>query len=188
MLSAAVVISTLTFITLSADSADDKFIRFFYLFLEKRIWNFMQTAWNVKFCFLRKIRKISWICHLLKILPKVLSIKGYVVNHLQSARNLLHCTWSCTWLIQYSDKQFCFSMKTLWLHNYGNVLKFQTIYAIILGLKFAFLWICFLKCIVECKQDFRSSLIWACTVCICDFIRNICLQKFRTFTVDSIPI
>ena len=31
--------------------------------------------------------------------------------------------------------------------------------------------------------SFRSSLIWACTVCICHFIRHFGEQNFRTFTV-----
>ena len=45
----------LTFTTLWANSADDKLI-FFLLFLENRIWNFMQIV-NIKSSFLGKIRK-----------------------------------------------------------------------------------------------------------------------------------
>ena len=57
----------LTFTTLWANSANNKSI-FFFFFPPPR-------KWNVKSCFLGKIRKIISMCHLLNILPTVLSIK-----------------------------------------------------------------------------------------------------------------
>ena len=53
----------LTFTILWAFSADDKLMILFLFFPENRIWHFMQIvrrqfAWNVKSCFLGKIRKI----------------------------------------------------------------------------------------------------------------------------------
>ena len=48
-----------TFTTLWANIADNKFIIVLVFFLENRIWHFLQRqfAWNVKTCFLKKIRK-----------------------------------------------------------------------------------------------------------------------------------
>ena len=77
-----------SFTTLSTNSAGNKLVIFFLFFWENRIWLFMQIvsthanclqwrqfAWNVKFCFLRKIRKNISICCLLKFLPRMLSVK-----------------------------------------------------------------------------------------------------------------
>ena len=55
--------------------------------------------------------------------------------------------------------------------------------------KFCFLCRCFMKYLVEwqCRPwsdcFFRSSLIWACTVCICIFVRHFGVWNFKTFTV-----
>ena len=51
---------------------------FFSLFFQKnRIWQWRQLAWNVKSCFLGKLRTMS-ICRLMKFFPRVLSVNiGY---------------------------------------------------------------------------------------------------------------
>ena len=48
-----------------------------------------QFAWNVKTCFLGRIKKNILICHLLKILPRVLSINNITFDLL----NLNSSTW-----------------------------------------------------------------------------------------------
>ena len=66
----------LTFTTLWANSSDKKLI----FFPRKQHLTFhanclRQFAWNVKSCFLGKIRKNTSICRMLKFLPRVLSVK-----------------------------------------------------------------------------------------------------------------
>ena len=56
-----------------------------------------QFAWNVKFCFLGKIRKNISKCRLVEILPRVLSVKGYTaelqwLEHVWDHRKLFQ-TW-----------------------------------------------------------------------------------------------
>ena len=84
----------LTSTTLWADSADNKLMIFFLIFPGNRIWQYntnclhwRQFAWNVKPCFLGKMEKSISICHLLKILPRVLRDNHdchYYFNNLES--------------------------------------------------------------------------------------------------------
>ena len=50
------------------------------LTLQANCLNRRQFAWNVKACFLEKIRKNIWKCHLLKFLPSMLSIKENILQ------------------------------------------------------------------------------------------------------------
>ena len=54
---------------------------FFFFFFQKTgfdILHWRQFAWNVKFCFLGKIRKISSVCHLLNMPIRVLIVKQHL--------------------------------------------------------------------------------------------------------------
>ena len=82
------LVSILTFTTLLANSADDKLVIFFlYLpYIKNRLWYFMQIvfifAWNVKACFLWKIRKIFQIVICWNFFPSVNSLcwRGQLAN------------------------------------------------------------------------------------------------------------
>ena len=73
-----------------------------------------------------------------------------------------------------------------------NVLKFRTLYSRLFWPKFCFWCSCFLKYLVEWQTvqtpirpllQEQSALV--CTVGICHFVRNLCVWKFRTFTVST---
>ena len=88
----------LIFTTLWANSINDKLMIFFLFFPENRIWQFMQIvsiAWNVDSCFLTKVRKISLICHMLKILPSVMP-------NILSVWHVTEITGSVLWTLSYS--------------------------------------------------------------------------------------
>ena len=65
---------------------------FFLIFLENRIWYFMQTiCMKCQIPFSKKNKKIISKCRLLKFLPRMLSIN--------SSGILIHQPWSClTWI------------------------------------------------------------------------------------------
>ena len=75
----------------------------------------MQTAWNVKSCFLGKSKKSISVCHFLKILPSMLSInhifydffywkgKNEVINAWKCQKQLTTSVWRrfiCKWSYQ----------------------------------------------------------------------------------------
>ena len=83
--------------------------------------------------------------------------------------------------LNFTDLIFCIMV---------NVLKFRTLYSIQFILNLA-LYIVVRKILsgmtdsVDPDQTApRSSLIWGCTVCICHFVSNFDVRKFRTFTVS----
>ena len=63
----------LTFTFLCANSADDKLAIFFFQKTGFNISYKLPPLWNVKTCFLGQV-KVFKVCHLLKILPRMLSI------------------------------------------------------------------------------------------------------------------
>ena len=114
ILSAAATNGTITVITFWANSTDDKLMTVFLFYPENRFWHFMQRCllrrqfiWNVKACFLEKIRKNISKCHLLKFLPSILTIIlpcDLCSSFTLSVRTFICLSWKITSTLKASCK------------------------------------------------------------------------------------
>ena len=105
---------------------------FFLNFPQNRIWFFIQTVsiWDnlpemPKSCFLGKIKKLISTCRLLKILPKVLSIKGTALQRKAISRKLIYYFSIKTYVVgtHYKHLKEMLLMSTHNICFYGGIRK-----------------------------------------------------------------